>query len=104
VLEAHGETLVTEFGIERHQHKAASALKDTVRPDSVIPTNRWMETLPGDRVAMTDQNTSPPISTLDYATASREEIVVFLRSELSQTRMRPQEQALDQDAVKQVDE
>jgi hypothetical protein len=47
VLDAHGETLVTKFAIERHQHEAAGVLKNSVRPDSVIPTYRWMETLPG---------------------------------------------------------
>jgi hypothetical protein len=38
---------VTKSAIERHQHEAPGVLKDTVRPDSVIPTLRWMETLPG---------------------------------------------------------
>ena len=37
--------LVTKFAIELHE--AAGVLKHTVRPDSVIPTYRWMETLPG---------------------------------------------------------
>ena len=46
MLDAHGETLVTKFVVEQHQHEAARALTDTVRPDSVVPTYRWMETLP----------------------------------------------------------
>jgi hypothetical protein len=44
---ARGDTLVTTFEIERHQHEAAGVLKETVRPDAVKATYRWMETLPG---------------------------------------------------------
>ncbi len=68
MLDAHGETLVTKFVIERHQHEAVGVLKDAVAPDSAIPTDRLMGCL-GDRVAVTDQNTSPPICSPGYATA-----------------------------------
>jgi hypothetical protein len=53
--------------IERHQHVAVGVLKDAVGPDSAMPAYRTMETLLGERVALTDQNT--PISTLGCATA-----------------------------------
>ena len=36
---------MTKFVIERHHHEVAGMLKNTVRPDSVIPTYRWTETL-----------------------------------------------------------
>jgi hypothetical protein len=69
MLDAHGETLVTKFVIERPQQEVVGVLKDAAGPDGVIPTYRLMERCPADRVAMTDQDTSPPTSTLGYATA-----------------------------------
>jgi hypothetical protein len=59
------EDMVTKFGIERHQHKAPSVLKDRSGPTASYRQIVWMETLPGDRVAMTDQEYEPPISALD---------------------------------------
>ena len=68
MLDAHGETLVTKFVIERHQHEAVGVLKGAVGPGSAMPIYRLM-VCSGDGVAVTDQNTSPPISTPGYATA-----------------------------------
>ena len=64
-----GETRVTKFVIERRQHEAAGVLKDTVRPERVTPTYRWMETLLGRLRGDDGQDTRQPISTLGYATA-----------------------------------
>ena len=69
MLDAHGEMPVTRFVIERHRHEAVGVLKDAVGPDSAIPAHRLMETLLGRLRSDDDQNTSPPISTLSYATA-----------------------------------
>jgi hypothetical protein len=69
MLDAHGETLVTKFVIERHRHEAVGVLKETIRPGGTLPAHRLMETLLRRRVAITDQKTTPPISTLGYATA-----------------------------------
>lgn len=65
---ANGETLVTKFVIERHQHEAVGVLKGAVAPGSAMPIYRLM-VCSGDGVVVTDQNTSPPISTPGYATA-----------------------------------
>ena len=47
MLDAHGETLVTMFVIERHPHEAADVFSDRVGPNSVILPYRLMETLSG---------------------------------------------------------
>jgi hypothetical protein len=48
---------------------AVGVLKGTVGSDSLIPPYRLMERCLGDRLALRDQNASPPISTPGYATA-----------------------------------
>ena len=69
MLDGNGETLVTKFVIERHQHEAVGVLKGAVGPPgSAMPIYRFM-VCSGDSVGVTDQNTSPPISTPGYATA-----------------------------------
>jgi hypothetical protein len=37
MLDAHGETLVTMFVIERHPHEAADVFSDRVEPGSAMP-------------------------------------------------------------------
>jgi hypothetical protein len=68
MLDAYGETLVTVFVIERHQHEVVDVLGDTVELDGAALSCRSMGCM-GDRVALADQNTYPPISTPCYVTA-----------------------------------
>ena len=60
------------LGVGRHRHEAVAMLKD-----AVTAACRLMERCLGRRVALTDPNTRPPISTLGYATAPRDQTAVF---------------------------
>src|SRR5260370_42464667 len=61
MLDANGETPVTKFVIERHQHEAVGVLEGAVGPGSAMPIYSLMY-CSGDGVAVNDQKSCPPYS------------------------------------------